>query len=178
MSRWSNLKSGVTARLPGGLQQHPLGDTGFTVPPPIVGNREPSPTRTGIVRNVITIVVPGAPIGKPRMTRRDRWAKRPAVMRYREWADLVRAVAGKLPPAEKVESLSMLAKFEPPKSMSKKKRAALIGQLHRVKPDVDNIAKCIDAIYPDGDQAIAEIHAKKVWDWEASVTITITLVPE
>jgi uncharacterized cupin superfamily protein len=35
--------------------------------------------------------IPGNPVGKPRMTQRDKWAKRPAVLRYREWADRARA---------------------------------------------------------------------------------------
>ena len=179
MSRWDNLVTGVSARLPCDLQPQPLVDTGFTVPPPLVGNRESSPTRTGTVRNVITIVVPGAPIGKPRMTRRDRWAKRPAVMRYREWADRVRAVAGKLPPADKVETMSMVATFVPPKSTSKKKAAAMIGTLHRVKPDASNILKGVeDILWPDNDSALAKGDYVKLWGWDASLTLTITLVPE
>jgi len=40
------------------------------------------------------VVVPGAPIPKPRQTRRDKWARRPCVLRYREWADQIRAAAG------------------------------------------------------------------------------------
>jgi len=40
------------------------------------------------------ITVPGNPVGKPRMTRKDKWAQRPCVLRYREWADRARAAAG------------------------------------------------------------------------------------
>ena len=36
-------------------------------------------------------VVEGSPVPKPRMTQRDQWEKRPEVIRYREYADAVRA---------------------------------------------------------------------------------------
>lgn len=124
--------------------------------------------------NVLTICVPCVPVGKPRMTRRDKWKQRPAVMRYREFADRVRAAAGKVPAAEQVKSLSWLACFAPPPSWPKEKRINAIGRLHRVKPDRDNLDKAIlDALYPDGDQAIAVGKIQKVWDWRPSLEIRI-----
>ena len=69
----------------------------------------------------LQITVPGTPIGKPRMTRRDKWKERPCVMQYRSWCDMVRLIVGNsLPPAGLVLSLNWTATFEPPKSWSKK----------------------------------------------------------
>jgi len=42
---------------------------------------------------LFTFKVEGKPAPKPRMTRRDSWKKRPAVKRYREYADKIRAAA-------------------------------------------------------------------------------------
>jgi Holliday junction resolvase RusA-like endonuclease len=126
---------------------------------------------------VLTIKVPGTPLGKPRMTRRDKWARRACVVRYRDWADKVRDIAGAVPPAESVRRLSWIATFEPPKSWSARKREAAIGMLHRSKPDRDNIDKAIlDALYPDGDAAIAAGTVEKRWGAIASLVITIELV--
>lgn len=120
------------------------------------------------------IRLPGAPMGKPRMTRRDKWAKRDCVVRYREWADRLRAAAGKVPPAERVVELSWKATFEPPQSWSKKRRVASIGQLHRSKPDRDNVDKAIlDALYPKGDSGIARGTIEKRWGWEDGLEIKI-----
>ena len=41
----------------------------------------------------------GEPVPKPRMTQRDKWAKRPCVLRYRMWADMVRATVGQAVPS-------------------------------------------------------------------------------
>ena len=126
---------------------------------------------------MLTIRIPGAPLGKPRMTRRDKWAKRSCVMRYRDWADKVRAIAGAVPPAESVLRLSWVATFECPKSWSIARQEAAHGTLHRSKPDRDNIDKAIlDVLYPDGDAAIAAGTMEKRWGLEASLVITIELV--
>lgn len=48
-------------------------------------------------RPSVRFVVPGTPIGKPRMTQRDKWRvgpkARPCVQRYRDWADAIRQAA-------------------------------------------------------------------------------------
>jgi len=106
-------------------------------------------------------IIPGDPIGKPRQTQRDKWAKRPCVMMYRAWADHARACAGDLP--DNPLSVDLLAYFEFPESYSKKQRAALAGRPHRVKPDADNIIKCIDALFKN-DSMIADASCAKRWD--------------
>lgn len=104
------------------------------------------------------------PIGKPRMTQRDKWAKRPAVIRYRQWADKAREQIQHITlPGEPI-SLSIRAYFAMPQSWSKRKQAELTGQPHRSKPDWDNIAKAIQDIFWTNDQMVAEGRVQKFWD--------------
>jgi Holliday junction resolvase RusA-like endonuclease len=120
--------------------------------------------------------IPGKPIGKPRMTRRDKWLKRPCVLAYREWADKAREVMGELPPATAVDEIRVTAYFQPPESWSKKKRIAAIGTKHRVKPDADNVLKCLDALFKQ-DSGIADAVVRKRWDWVSRLEIEILLTP-
>ena len=126
--------------------------------------------------NVIHVVIGGKPLGKPRMTRRDKWKQRSNVMRYRDWADHARAVLPKLPSVDQVDDLSWTAYFEPPASWSKKERLAAIEMPHRSKPDRDNIDKAIlDVLFPKADSAIYRGTIEKLWDWEARIEIAITV---
>jgi Holliday junction resolvase RusA-like endonuclease len=122
----------------------------------------------------LQIVIFGPAIGKPRLTQRDKWAKRPQVVRYYNWANRVRAlVSDKLPPAASVQSLDLIARFEPPHSWPKKRRIAVIGSQHRCKPDVDNLLKAgMDALWKN-DSAIGSVTATKLWDWNACLEIWI-----
>ncbi len=107
------------------------------------------------------------------MTQRDKWQRRPVVMRYRAFKDLLRAacVGHPVRPLE----VSWRAYLPIPKSYSKAKRAALMGQPHRAKPDRDNIDKAIlDALFPD-DFVVAEGHIFKVWDDGQGARIEITM---
>ncbi|MDU3478938.1 MAG: RusA family crossover junction endodeoxyribonuclease [Citrobacter sp.] len=89
------------------------------------------------------------PMGKPRMTRADKWKKRPEVLRYRAFCDEVR-----LQGVELRESGSHVTFILPmPASWSKKKRAELNGKPHQAKPDFDNMMKALmDAIYEYGER--------------------------
>lgn len=109
----------------------------------------------------VKFTIPGNPVGKPRMTQRDKWAKRPCVMRYRTWADKARAASGVLP--DNPERVWMEAYFEMPKSWSRRKREAMRGKTHRQKPDADNICKCLDALFAD-DAGISSLCITKMWD--------------
>lgn len=78
------------------------------------------------------ITYPITPVPKPRQTRADKWKQRPAVMRYREFADQVRAAGITLP-----DCGALVTFYIPmPKSWSKKKRARADGTPHQSKPDV------------------------------------------
>lgn len=131
----------------------------------------------------ITLTVAGKPPGKPRQTRRDKWAKRPRVMRYRVWCDYLRLVAGRLPPAEEVGALNWTAYFRPPASWSKGRQIAVLGTLHRMKPDRDNIDKAVlDGLWPEserrgGDSGIARGTLEKLWGEVPRIVIEIELLP-
>lgn len=115
--------------------------------------------------NSVKFVIPGAPIGKPRMTQRDKWAKRPAVLRYRAWCDEARAAAiTVVKRGYEADTICIKAYLPMPKSWSVKKRATMTGQFHRQKPDLDNILKAAqDALFGD-DSSIAYAVAEKRWD--------------
>lgn len=75
------------------------------------------------------------PVGKPRMTRADKWKQRPPVMRYRMFCDEARLHGIRVP--ENGAHITFVLPM--PKSWSKKKRAAMDGQPHQQKPDLDNL---------------------------------------
>ncbi|WP_158785394.1 RusA family crossover junction endodeoxyribonuclease [Pantoea sp. BAV 3049] len=99
------------------------------------------------------------PLPKPRMTQRDRWAKRPAVLRYRAFCDEVRLRGMTLPQF----GCHVTFVLPMPDSWSKKKRAEYIGRPHQQKPDADNLLKALmDAIYDD-DCAVWDVRVTKLW---------------
>ncbi len=125
----------------------------------------------------ILITIFGKPQAKPRMTRRDKWAKRKCVLEYRDWCDRVRADAkSKIPPTDSILELNWRAYFVPAPSWSKKRRLAAMGQLHRQTPDRDNIDKAVlDCLFED-DSGVADGRIKKRWDWKARIEIEIVVV--
>ena len=105
--------------------------------------------------------IPSQPIGKPRMTRSDKWQVRDCVAQYRAWADRARASCPGIMAAP--GRLNFTAYLAMPPSWSRKKKAAMTGQPHRQKPDVDNIAKAVmDALWKD-DSGIHSISCSKLW---------------
>lgn len=119
------------------------------------------------------IVVPGEPIAKPRQTRSDKWKERPCVVRYREWADRARENAGAIPPA--AQHADIVAYLPLPKPLSAKKRREMLGQPHRVKPDLDNLIKSAFDALLSRDQVIHEVRAKKFWEDANGPRVEITL---
>lgn len=110
---------------------------------------------------------PICPVPKPRMTQRDKWAKRPAVLRYRAFCDEVRARGLDLP-----EDGSIVTFVLPmPKSWAKKKHNEMDGQPHQQRPDLDNLLKALaDACYSE-DCRIHCIAARKVWGSEGLILV-------
>lgn len=99
------------------------------------------------------------PVGKPRMTRRDKWKQRPPVMRYRIFCDEARLHGIRVP-----ESGAHITFVLPmPPSWSKKKREAMDDQPHQQKPDLDNLKKSLlDALFED-DSHIWDARTSKIW---------------
>lgn len=110
---------------------------------------------------------PITPMGKPRMTQRDKWRAREAVVRYRAFKDECRLRNVMLPDA----GAHVTFILPMPKSWSKKKRREMNGAPHRQKPDVDNCAKALmDAVFPD-DSGVWDIRATKVWGEQGAIVI-------
>lgn len=107
------------------------------------------------------------PIGKPRMTQRDVWKKRPCVMRYRQFCDELRLqYRGLLP-----DKLTLRFVIAMPLSWSKKKRLAMDGQPHQQKPDIDNLVKSVlDALCSD-DSYVWHLEATKCWGQDGLIQI-------
>lgn len=162
--------------------------------PPPVSERDPAkayrefmgetPTTTLRIKSMrawhedhLEIVLPGEPMGAVRQNRSDAWKQRPAVLRYREFRDRLRDAAGEVPDANDVLRVDIEATFEPPKSWPKKKRLAAIGELHRVRPDKDNIEKAVTDCLWRQDAAIADGRTTKRWGWEAKLVVRIYVNP-
>lgn len=99
------------------------------------------------------------PLGKPRMTRADKWKKRPEVLRYRAFCDEVRLNKVTLPEG----GYHVIFVLPMPPSWSKKKRALMDGKPHQQKPDKDNLEKALlDALFGE-DSHIWDGRVTKIW---------------
>lgn len=107
------------------------------------------------------------PVPKCRMTQSDKWKQRPCVMKYRAFADDCRASGMTISPAG-----SHIVFIMPmPASWSIKKRRAMDGQPHQIRPDVDNLEKSIfDALHKD-DSHIYDIRVTKLWGYSGKIII-------
>lgn len=110
------------------------------------------------------------------MTRRDKWKKRPCVVRYRAWADTVRAAKPEDFP-NNPRTLNWTAYFPFPASYGKKKRQELAGRAHQQKPDRDNCDKGILDILFKNDAGIAFGTLCKLWDDGTGPRIEIEATP-
>lgn len=114
-------------------------------------------------------VYPVTPVAKPRMTQRDRWAKRPVVMRYWKYCDNVRELGCHVPE----HGGHITFNVPMPKSWSKKKRQAMLGKPHQQRPDIDNFEKgLLDALYED-DSCVWDIRSTKRWAETGSIEIKL-----
>lgn len=99
------------------------------------------------------------PVPKPRQTRSDKWNKRPAVMRYRAFADECRLKGVKI----KEAGSHIIFVLPMPKSWTIIKKDKMRGTPHQQKPDTSNLIKALeDALYDD-DAAIWDYRLTKVW---------------
>lgn len=102
------------------------------------------------------------PLAKPRMTRADKWAKRPCVLRYRAYKDELRlkglpALTGEL----KIKFVLPM-----PKSWPKWQHVEMAGRPHQQKPDIDNLVKAIMDAGGLDDSHVWSLSATKVWgEW-------------
>lgn len=117
------------------------------------------------------------PMGAPRQTQRDRWAKRPVVLRYHDFRDDLRASIPEniRPRLDQVRRLDWIAYIPIPPSYSNKRMAELAGRPCESKPDRDNLDKAIlDALFAE-DRHITAGSIAKVWDDGKGPRIEITI---
>lgn len=109
------------------------------------------------------------PIGKPRMTQRDRWKRRTCVQKYYEFKDSVKQQWGDedFPCRVGIEFVIAM-----PASWSKKKKRERVGEAHQQKPDIDNLLKALfDSLLAD-DSAIYEVSAIKIWGLKGGIVVS------
>lgn len=110
------------------------------------------------------------PMAKPRMTRSDKWKKRPCVVRYRAFCDEIRLQA-KQKGFTYPDSMAIEFRVEMPKSWSKKKKETYNGTPHHTRPDVDNLCKAVlDALYEE-DSHIWCLGLMKTWATKSEIEI-------
>ena len=113
---------------------------------------------------------PIVPVPKPRMTRRDVWAKRPCVLRYRAFKDAVRDHRVILPEC----GGSITFYLAMPKYWSKKKKETMNGQGHQQVPDLDNLLKALsDAVHLDDSKIWMFRRVQKLWSYKPGITIEV-----
>lgn len=120
-----------------------------------------SPTKSALIQKINITPVP-----KPRMTRSDKWNRRPCVLKYRKFKDELKSAIQELPP-----SFRVVFGIPMPKSWSEKKRKKMLGQKHQNRPDLDNLEKALlDAIEAE-DGFIYSIHGVKKWASEGYIEL-------
>ena len=111
------------------------------------------------------------PCPKPRMTKADRWRKRPSVLKFFAFRDAVRqyktsnVVLQSAYHSNNLEFDSFEIEFHVPmpKSWSKTKREDKDGTPHQQRPDLDNYLKAWkDSVY-DEDAIVWKVKASKLW---------------
>ena len=108
--------------------------------------------------------------GKPRMTRRDKWEKRPVTQRYWAFKDMIVAAA-------KEQKFQLGSQYEVqfyvqmPKSWSKKKRSEFLGKPHQQKPDLDNYIKALQDALMQEDSVVWSVWGCKYWWHENKIVV-------
>jgi Holliday junction resolvase RusA-like endonuclease len=114
-------------------------------------------------------------MGKPRMTQRDVWKKRPVVLRYRDYCDRIREAAPTRLKTLDVYAVNVVAHIAVPVSWSLKKKRRMDTAIHRTRPDWDNIGKAVcDALFKE-DSGIADGRTQKFWCLEGEQCTEITI---
>jgi Holliday junction resolvase RusA-like endonuclease len=108
------------------------------------------------------------PVPKPRMTRSDAWKQRTAVVKFWAYKDALRST---LTAQDVPDSYHIIFTLPMPASWSRKKRAAMLHQPHRSRPDKDNLEKgLLDALFEE-DSQVWDGRVSKVWGETGGIII-------
>jgi Holliday junction resolvase RusA-like endonuclease len=110
------------------------------------------------------------PVAKPRQTQRDKWAKRPAVLRYRAFCDEVRLRNVHIPFAE----CRVIFLVQMPESWSKKRKAEMDLTPHLQRPDLDNFIKAINDAQFGDDSMVWDMRGTKLWSTKPGIVVSST----
>ena len=136
-------------------------------------------TKADVSDGIYTVEIGIRPIGKVRLNRSDSWKKkdgtfrRDAVNRWYEYKDLLKYIIDLYAVSiNECNELQIQAWFKVSNSWSGAKKARMVGKLHDLKPDADNIAKGVmDALFQH-DQQIGVLHVEKRWGDKDSLFLT------
>lgn len=120
------------------------------------------------------VYFPIAPCAAPRQVRSDRWNPSPAVVRYRQFRDDLRAQALllKYTPGD---TLSLRFILPMPESWSLKKKREMDGKPHTVKPDLDNLVKAVkDSLLTSDSHVWRYERMEKVWGIAGAIEVLPT----
>lgn len=114
------------------------------------------------------------PVPKPRMTKRDKWAGRPPVLRYLAYKDECQLNRVTLPQS----GYHITFVMPMPSSWSKKKKSEYNRRPHQQKPDKDNLEKALlDAVMSE-DCAVWDGRVTKIWGYQGLIIIDQIGQPE
>ena len=110
------------------------------------------------------------PCPAPRMTKSDRWKKRPVVMKYFAFRDefILQANVKGYTLQPEIEIFFIIAM---PESWSEKKKKAMDGQPHQTKPDWDNLSKGICDSFGKDDGFVWKADIEKRWGRKGKILI-------
>lgn len=127
-------------------------------------------THPGATERIVVIEFDylGDPIGKPRMTRQDKWLDPPRKCVSQWWAFkgaflIVAKQAGYDPSTDAIRMVKVRANIAMPRSWSKVEKARQFSLPHLQKPDADNILKAVADALTDDDSGIYHMEVTKFW---------------
>jgi len=111
------------------------------------------------------------PMAKPRMTRRDKWAKREIVKRWNAYKDFIRLAA---PPNFRmpIADYWLIFTFKPRARALKYAVESKGSAPHQFAPDKDNLEKgFLDIFLPDNDSMVFDGRVSKLWGEEPNIEL-------
>ena len=110
------------------------------------------------------------PLPAPRMTRADRWKKRPCVLAYFAWKDEIKRLAKGLK-YELTPVLDIVFIVPMADSWSPKKKALMDGEPHQQRPDRDNYLKAFQDAFDADDSFVWDGRTTKIWGYEGQIHV-------
>lgn len=120
------------------------------------------------------------PVGKPRMTRADKWLSCKAETIRKPVGQYFRYKDGLLMQTKQnkfiLKDFLYIVFFIPmPDSWSKKKKAAMVGTKHQQKPDTDNLMKAFCDALDSDDAHVYRMWGDKYWEDHGAILVFDTL---